>query len=92
MICDGMVAEVCERSLCDHEQRVITAAGEDVEQSGEDPIEAEDREFLDAVLGRIGEVRVPYEEALRTHALAWAADQSARAGVPVRPADEVLGV
>ena len=30
--------------------------------TGEDPIAAEDREFVDALLGR-GQVRVPYEEA-----------------------------
>jgi len=92
VICDGIIVEVCERSLSDHEVRVVTDAGEAVQQSDEDPIETEDREFLDAVLGRVDAVRVPYEEALRTHALSWAVDQSARSGVAVRPALEALRV
>jgi predicted dehydrogenase len=56
----------------------------EVLRSGQDPIAAEDREFLDVLLGRTARTRVPYEEALRTHALACAADRSAREGVPVR--------
>jgi len=93
VVSDGMVAEMCERSLSDHECRVVTAEGEELERSDEDPIEAEDRQFVDAVLGRNdGVVSVPYEEALRTHALAWAADQSAQAGVAVQPVTEVLSV
>lgn len=83
LIADGVAAEVSERSLTDHELRVVSSAGERVEHSAEDPIEREDRDFVDALLGRVERVRVPYEEALRTHALAWAADRSAREGVPV---------
>jgi predicted dehydrogenase len=80
----GRAVELLERGLTDHELRVSTIDGAQVSASDEDPVAREDREFLDALLGR-GGVRVPYEEALRTHALAWAADRSAREGAPVRP-------
>ena len=49
---------------------------------------AEDREFVDVLLGRAAEVRVPYAEALRTHALAWAADRAARESSSVRLVDD----
>jgi myo-inositol 2-dehydrogenase / D-chiro-inositol 1-dehydrogenase len=58
-------------------------------QSDQDPVAREDREFVDALRGQ-GAVRVPYAEALRTHALVCAADRSAREGVPVR-VTEVAG-
>jgi myo-inositol 2-dehydrogenase / D-chiro-inositol 1-dehydrogenase len=69
---------------------VVTAGGEQVLWSDENPIAVEDREFLDVLLGRVPRVRVPYEEALRTHALACAADTSARNGQPVDPRIEEL--
>jgi predicted dehydrogenase len=84
----GRAVEVSERNLTDHVLRVTTPDGEEVTASDQDPIAREDREFLDAVGGR-GAVRVSYAEALRTHALAWAADRSARDGVPVRPDEEL---
>ncbi|MDP9428456.1 MAG: Gfo/Idh/MocA family oxidoreductase [Actinomycetota bacterium] len=86
VVADGRVVELSERGLDDHELRVVTADGEEVVRTDEDPIAAEDREFVDVLLGRAAEVRVPYAEALRTHALAWAADQAAREGAPIRPA------
>ena len=60
--------------------------GERLVTSGDDPVEREDRDFLDAVRGAAPAARVPYAEALRTHALAYAADRSAREGVAVEPA------
>ncbi|MFW3168578.1 Gfo/Idh/MocA family protein [Geodermatophilus sp. CPCC 206100] len=86
VVADGQVVEVGERSLDDHELRVVTADGEEVHRTDADPIAAEDREFVDVLLGRAERVRVPYAEALRTHALAWAADRAAREGTAVRPA------
>ena len=83
LVADGLVVEIVERSLTDHELRVVTADGEDVIRSDENPIRAEDREFLDVVLGRLPQARVPYEEALRTHVLACAADRAAREGITV---------
>ena len=88
LIADGLVVELAERSLTDHELRVVTADGEDVVRSDEDPIRAEDREFLDVVLGRLPRARVPYGEALRSHALACAADRAAREGVTVDVSEE----
>jgi myo-inositol 2-dehydrogenase / D-chiro-inositol 1-dehydrogenase len=80
VVADGLVVEIAERGLADHELRVVTADGEEVHRSEQDPIVAEDREFLDVLLGRVPHVRVPYAEALRTHALACAADRAAREG------------
>jgi len=81
-VADGVVVEVSERGISDHELRIATAEGEEVLRSDQDPIAVEDREFLDVLLGRAAGVRVPYEEALRSHALACAADRSARDGGP----------
>jgi myo-inositol 2-dehydrogenase / D-chiro-inositol 1-dehydrogenase len=86
VVTDGRVVELSERGLDDHELRVVTADGEETDRTREDPIAAEDREFVDVLQGRAAAVRVPYAEALRTHALACAADEAARTGVPVRPA------
>jgi predicted dehydrogenase len=83
LLAEGRAVELEERGLTDHELRVGTPDGTQVSVSDEDPVAREDREFLDALRGR-GGVQVPYEEALRTHALAWAADRSAREGGPVR--------
>ncbi len=90
LIAQGTVIDLCERGLDDHELRVVTAAGEQVVQSSQDPIMLEDREFIDALRGDAGSVRVPYEEALRTQGLVWAADRSARERVSVQVA-EVTG-
>ena len=87
VVTDGCVLELSERGLTDHELRVTTADGEEVLRSEQDPIATEDREFVDVLLGRVQQPRVPYREALRTHALACAADRSAREGVPVRLTD-----
>jgi predicted dehydrogenase len=49
---------------------------------------AADRCFVDAVLGRSDDVRVPYSEALRTHRLACAIADSAARRQPVRVGEE----
>ncbi len=90
LMAEGRVVELAEQTLCDHELRIVTADGEDVTHSDEDPIEREDRAFLDAVRGDTGAAVVSYADALRTHALACAADRSAREGVPVKPAEEAV--
>jgi myo-inositol 2-dehydrogenase/D-chiro-inositol 1-dehydrogenase len=46
---------------------------------------AVDRAFIDAVRGVGDDIRVPYAEALRTHAVALAVAESAATGKPVRP-------
>lgn len=83
LVGEAMSVELVERSLTDHELRVVTGGSERVDVSDQDPIEREDREFVDALLGRVQHVQVPYAEALRTQALVWAADRSAREGSPV---------
>ncbi|MGY1691471.1 Gfo/Idh/MocA family protein [Geodermatophilus sp. SYSU D01105] len=85
LVAEGRAVEVSERSLDDHALRVVTADGEESVRSDQDPIATEDREFVDVLLGRAPGVRVPYAEALRTHALAWAADRAAREGGSVWP-------
>ena len=80
VIGDGYALELGESSLVDHELRVTDGSGTRVERVDQDPVAAEDRAFVDAVLGRDDDVRAPYAEAFRSHALAWAADLSAREG------------
>jgi predicted dehydrogenase len=46
---------------------------------------AVDRAFIDAIQGVGDDVRVPYADALRTHALALAVAESAAVGTPIRP-------
>jgi predicted dehydrogenase len=87
LVSDGCAVEVSERSLTDHELRVVTADGEQVHRVDENPIAREDRAFLDAVAGRTSDVRAPYADALRSHALSWAVDRSAREGVAVVPSE-----
>ena len=80
LVTPGRVLELRERALSDHELRVDDVA---VARSDQDPIAEEDRAFVAALLGREDDVRVPYDEALRTHALVCAVDQSARTGLAV---------
>jgi myo-inositol 2-dehydrogenase/D-chiro-inositol 1-dehydrogenase len=87
VVADGLVVEISERGLTDHELRVVTADGEEVFPSEQNAIVSEDREFVDVLLGRAPRVRVPYGEALRTHAVACAADRAAHDGVIVTLAE-----
>jgi predicted dehydrogenase len=90
LVADGSWLDVSERSLSHHELRIGTGEGEEVVVTDEDPIAAEDRAFLDAVRGERASALVPYEEALRTHAVVCAADRSARdGGTPVVVADHL---
>jgi len=81
---DGCMVEFSERTLDEHEVRIVTADGEDVVPSRVDPIAHEDREFVAALRGELARVRVPYAEALRSHALACAVDRAARAAAGSR--------
>jgi myo-inositol 2-dehydrogenase/D-chiro-inositol 1-dehydrogenase len=83
LVGEGTVVEFTERALADHELRISDRGGEQVVQSSQDPIVREDREFVDALVAGDREVRAPYAQALRTHAVAWAADRSARERLPV---------
>ena len=53
-------------------------------QAEGDPVWREDRDFVDAVMGRENRIRCPYAEALQTHRVALAIARSARDGVLVR--------
>jgi predicted dehydrogenase len=78
---DGLSLALTETGLTVHD-----AAGERTVQSDPETARvAVDRSFIAAVRGEGTDIRVPYEEALRTHALALAVAESARTGRPVRP-------
>ena len=83
LVGDGYAVELAESAIVDHELRITDRSGTTVERSDQDPVAAEDRAFVDAVLGRGDDVRAPYAEALRSHVLACAADVSARERRPV---------
>lgn len=83
LVAEGTAVEVRERTLSNHELRVVNGAGDRFVETSQDPVALEDRGFVDALRGDLAAPRVPYDEALRTHALACAADRSAREGVPV---------
>jgi predicted dehydrogenase len=91
LVAEGAVVDLVERGLVDHELRVVTDSDERVTQSAQDPIAREDRDFVDALRGKVDAVRVPYQEALRTQRLVWAADRSAREQVPVELPVEPAG-
>ncbi|HEU0101494.1 MAG TPA: Gfo/Idh/MocA family oxidoreductase [Mycobacteriales bacterium] len=84
VVSEGQLVDLREAALSDHELRVVGSGGEQVVRSDEDPIGCEDRAFVDALLGR-GVAPVPYDEALRTHAVVCAADRSAQEGGTVVP-------
>lgn len=90
LVLEGTSLGLREGGLSDHELRVATRTGEQVTRSTEDPIAREDRAFLDALIGGSDRVPVPYDDALRTHALVCAADRSAREGGVAVDVDELL--
>lgn len=77
LVSDGAVIELREDSLRSHR---LEMTGREPVSSEEDPIATEDRDFVDVLSGRRPRALVPYEEALRTHALVCAVDQAARDG------------
>jgi myo-inositol 2-dehydrogenase/D-chiro-inositol 1-dehydrogenase len=75
-------------SLAISETGLVVRDGGAEETTPSDPDTARvavDRAFVAAVRGEADDVRVPYAEALRTHALAVAVAESAATGRPVRP-------
>lgn len=66
--------------LTDHDIMVDVGAGRPVQQAHGDPVWREDRDFIDAVRGGENRIRCPYGEALKTHRVALAINQSAREG------------
>ena len=86
VIAENQVIEFTEHGLDDHELRVVSGDGDHVDRSKEDPIAREDHEFIAALRGEVAGARVPYAEALRTHAVAWAADRAAQGRAAAGPA------
>lgn len=84
VVAQDCVLELHEATLSDHRLRVVTGQGDQTEDSEQDPISLEDRAFVAALQGDTAGIRVSYGEALRTHALACAADRSAREGAAVQ--------
>ena len=67
------------------ETELVVGAGEErsVVRAGVNPFVREDRDFVDAVSGRAGRIRVPYGEALATHRVATAAARAALDGAAI---------
>lgn len=78
LFCDGLAIELTDRNIM-----VDVGRGRPVRQAGGDPVEGEDRDFIDAVRGLANRIRSPYSEALKTHRVALAIAQSAALRQPV---------
>lgn len=66
--------------LTDHDIMIDVGAGRPVQHAQGDPVWREDRDFIDAVRGEPNRIRCSYGEALKTHRVALAINQSAREG------------
>jgi predicted dehydrogenase len=84
VVADGLALRVGETELVvrDGDREYRMAGDPDAART------AVDRTFVDAVLGVGDDIRVPYDEAVRTHRLACAVAESALDGRPVRLASE----
>ena len=76
---DAMAIEIT-----DHDLMVDVGRGRPVRRADGDPVWREDRDFVEAVMGRDNRIRCPYPEALETHRVALAITQSAQTGAVVR--------
>jgi len=76
---DAMAIEIT-----DHDLMVDVGQGRPVRAAEGDPVWREDRDFIEAVMGRENRIRCPYSEALETHRVALALAQSARTGTLVK--------
>jgi predicted dehydrogenase len=72
---DGLAIE-----LTDHDIMVDVGAGRPMRRVEGDPVWHEDRDFIDAVRGGENRIRCPYHEAVETHRVALAVNQSAQSG------------
>ena len=70
--------------ITDHDLMVDVGRGRPVRQADGDPVWREDRDFVEAVMGRENRIRCPYAEALLTHRVALAVSQSAQTGALVK--------
>ncbi|MGA5299979.1 Gfo/Idh/MocA family protein [Nucisporomicrobium flavum] len=79
---DGLALDVSETGLVVRDADGTRTVGSDPDSARE----AVDRAFIQAVRGEGDDIRVPYAEALRTHALALAVAEAAVTGRAVAPA------
>ncbi|WP_199512141.1 Gfo/Idh/MocA family protein [Nucisporomicrobium flavum] len=79
---DGLALDVSETGLVVRDADGTHTVGSDPDSARE----AVDRAFIQAVRGEGDDIRVPYAEALRTHALALAVAEAAVTGRAVAPA------
>jgi predicted dehydrogenase len=76
---DGLAIELSDREII-----VDVGRGRPVRESGVDPVQLEDRDFINAVRGLPNRIRSPYREALKSHRVALAIASSSRSGLPVK--------
>ncbi|QQO45271.1 MULTISPECIES: glycosyltransferase [unclassified Paracoccus (in: a-proteobacteria)] len=76
---DAMALEIT-----DHDLMVDVGQGRPVRHAQGDPVWREDRDFVEAVMGRENRIRCPYAEALETHRVALAITRSAQANALVK--------
>jgi predicted dehydrogenase len=84
---DGLTIELSERDLL-----VRSAEATEIYAAQVDPFLLEDRAFIDAVQGKENRIRAAYAEAIKTHRLTVAAEESARSGRIIRLAEETVHV
>ncbi len=89
LVTEPRLLSLSERTLSDHDLLVADAEGERRVHTDEDPVAHEDRAFV-AALRTGSPVPVTYDDALRSHAVALAADRSARDGGARVRVDELL--
>lgn len=75
---DAMAIEIS-----DHDLMVDVGQGRPTRPASGDPVWRQDRDFIEAVMGRENRIRCPYGEALETHRVALAISRSARDGALV---------
>ena len=70
--------------ITDRDIMVDTGHGRPVTGAQGDPVWRQDRDFVEAVMGRDNRIRGPYAEALETHRVALAISRSAETGALVK--------
>jgi len=76
---DAMAIEIT-----DHDLMVDVGQGRPVRRAQGDPVWRQDRDFIEAVMGRENRIRCDYAEALLTHQVALAVSRSAETGTLVK--------
>ncbi len=84
---DALAIELSEASM-----NVRSAEATGAYAAQVDPFVLEDRAFIDAVQGKENRIRASYAEALKTHRITIAAEESARTGRSVRLGEEPVRV